>query len=70
MILGVGALVANTVCPTLIQKTFASNGVTDFKGLFLVPLAAALAAAVAMALFFRPPLKTQPAVSGATAPAH
>ncbi|HEY2953474.1 MAG TPA: MFS transporter [Verrucomicrobiae bacterium] len=70
MILGVGALVANTVCPTLIQKTFANNGVTDFKGLFFVPLAAALAAAVAMALFFRPPMKTQPAIGGATAPAH
>lgn len=70
MILGIGALVANSVCPTLMQKTFAVNGVTDFKGLFLVPCGASLAAAVALALFFHPPKKTQPSVSGAAAPAH
>ncbi len=70
MILGIGALAANTICPTLIQKTFANDGVTDFKGLFLVPLAAALAAAVALALFFHPPLKSQPEVAGTPAPAH
>jgi nucleoside transporter len=55
MILGIGALVANTVCPTLIQTTFTANGVTDFRGLFLVPLISAVAAAVALALFFHPP---------------
>ncbi len=55
MILGVGALVANTVCPTLIQTVFTKDGVTDFKGLFLVPLIASTAAAVALALFFHPP---------------
>jgi nucleoside transporter len=55
MILGVGALVANSVCPFLIQKVFTQNDVTDFKGLFLVPCAIAFAAAISLALFFRPP---------------
>ena len=62
MILGIGSLVANSICPYLMQSKFTQNGVTDFRGLFLVPLAAALVAAVALALFFRPPKKpeTQP----------
>ena len=55
MILGGGALVANAICPTLIQTVFTKDGVTDFRGLFLVPLVAAVAAAVALALFFHPP---------------
>jgi hypothetical protein len=50
--------------------TFATNGVTDFKGLFLVPLAAAVAAALVLALFFHPPKKEQPTLAGAVAPAH
>jgi hypothetical protein len=57
MILGVGALLANSICPKLIQEGFTKNGVTDFRGLFLVPLAAALAATIALALFFHPPKK-------------
>ena len=55
MILGGGALVANAVCPTLIQSTFKTGDVTDFRGLFLVPLVSAVVAAVALALFFHPP---------------
>jgi len=70
MILGLGALAANSICPLLIQKTFAADGVTDFRGLFLVPLAAASAAAVALALFFHPPKKEQPTLAGAVATAH
>jgi nucleoside transporter len=70
MILGVGALVANSVCPKLLQQTFTRDGVTDFHGLFLVPLAAAVSAAVALALFFHPPVKSQAAVAGTPAPAH
>src|SRR4029077_6074030 len=31
MILGVGALVANTVCPRLMQVVFTKDGVTDFR---------------------------------------
>lgn len=55
MILGGGALLANSICPYLIQHTFAHNGVTDFRGLFLVPMFCALAASAALALFFNPP---------------
>jgi len=54
-ILGLGALLANTICPWLIQSVYTTGGVTDFRGLFMVPLAAASAAAIALALFFRPP---------------
>ncbi len=70
MILGVGALVANSICPTLIQKTFNVNGVTDFRGLFLVPCGASLAAAIALALFFHPPRRAVPSSTGAASPAH
>jgi MFS family permease len=55
MILGIGALLANSLCPTLAQKTFAQNGVTDFHHLFLVPLIVALGSALVLALFFHPP---------------
>ena len=61
MILGVGALLANTICPYLGQKIFTHNGLTDFHGLFLVPMICGLAAAVALALFFNPPKVTAPA---------
>lgn len=54
-ILGIGALLANFVCPWLIQSVYTNGGVTDFRGLFMVPLAAASIAAVGLALFFRPP---------------
>lgn len=57
MILGVGALVANSVCPWLIQKVFTKDNQVDFRGLFLIPCAIATAAAVALALFFHPPEK-------------
>jgi len=68
-ILGIGALVANSICPYLMQTVYTTNKVTDFKGLFLVPLVVASAAAVALALFFHPP-KTTEATAGGTAPAH
>jgi hypothetical protein len=60
MILGIGALVANSVCPFLMQSLFTHNGTIDFRGLFLVPLGASLLAAIALALFFRPPVKPEP----------
>jgi nucleoside transporter len=64
MILGIGALVANTICPKLIQVVYVKTledgtTVTDFQGLFLVPLISALAAAAALALFFHPPKKEE-----------
>ena len=55
MILGVGALVAYSLCPYLMQTVFTQNGVTNFRLLFLVPMTSAIAAAVALALFFFPP---------------
>ncbi|SPE62871.1 Nucleoside:H symporter [Verrucomicrobia bacterium] len=61
VILGLGALAANSICPYLIQEVFTRNNVTDFHGLFMVPLAVATLAAVVLALFFHPPPKPQPA---------
>jgi MFS family permease len=55
MILGVGTMLANSFCPYLLQKVFTHDGRTDFHGLFLVPMFAALASALALALFFHPP---------------
>jgi hypothetical protein len=54
-ILGLGALLANMICPWLLQRVYTTGGVTDFRGLFLLPMAAATIAAIALALFFRPP---------------
>jgi hypothetical protein len=69
MILGLGAMLANSICPWLMQSVYTANAVTDFRGLFLVPLAAASIAAIALALFFHPP-KIATAESGATAGPH
>jgi nucleoside transporter len=55
MILGVGALLANSICPYLIQNTFTHDGITNFRGLFLVPMFCGMIAAVALAVFFHPP---------------
>jgi MFS family permease len=57
MVLGIGALVANSVCPYLMQQVFTQDGVTNFRTMFLVPMFAALVAAIALAVFFHPPLK-------------
>jgi MFS family permease len=71
MIFGVGALVANSFCPYLLQSVFTTNGVTDFRSLFLVPLATAVFAAVVLALFFHPPPKAAKAQGEpATAATH
>jgi MFS family permease len=59
MILGLGVMASNTLCPFLTQKFSLGDGLLDFRGLFLVPCGVALAAAIALALFFHPPkLKT------------
>ncbi len=54
MILGMGALAAGFVCPPLFDA-WTKDGKTDFQGLFLIPCLSAVAAAVALALFFHPP---------------
>jgi MFS family permease len=68
MILGLGALLANSICPYIMQKIFTADGVTNFKGLFLVPMFVATVAAIALALFFHPPKTEQ--TGAASAPAH
>ncbi|MBI5691314.1 MAG: nucleoside permease [Verrucomicrobia bacterium] len=67
-ILGIGALLANSICPWLIQNVYTVKSVTDFRGLFLVPLITASVAAIALALFFHPPKDTSAAGSPAAAP--
>lgn len=73
-ILGIGALIANSICPWLMQTVYTSStaagAATDFKGLFFVPLIAASAAAVALALFFHPPKETEASAGSGAAPAH
>jgi MFS family permease len=54
LILGAGPFVANLVWPML-AKRYTTDGALDFKSLFLVPAGTALAAAVFLFLFFRPP---------------
>ncbi len=55
--LGVGNLIANSICPALKEKVFTHDGVTDFRGLFIVPMVVATLAAIVLALFFHPPPK-------------
>ena len=63
MILGLGQLAANFACPWLYDRVYTTvdpatgESVTDFRGLFLAPCIAAVAAAIALALFFWPPAK-------------
>jgi MFS family permease len=66
MILGLGPLVANVIGPQLIGQTFKTPTGVDFRSLFLVPLSAAVFAAIVLALFFHPPQKKEAAVSAAT----
>ena len=64
MILGAGALLANSICPYLSQKVFSQGGVINFHGLFLVPMIVSFAAAIALALFFHPPKTPTPDAAG------
>jgi MFS family permease len=61
MILGLGVLAANTLGPWLLQSVFTAGGVTDFRSMFLLPCLTALAAAVLLAVAFRPPALGAPA---------
>jgi MFS family permease len=69
-ILGIGALVAYSICPWLKQEVFTANSLVNFKGLFLVPMFVATGAALALALFFHPPKSIAADASGGSAPAH
>lgn len=56
MILGIGALLANAICPYLIQNVFKrADGSVDFRNMFLVPLGLSVLAALILLLFFWPP---------------
>jgi hypothetical protein len=57
MILGLGVLAANSLCPYLKKEVFTKDNVADFHGLFLVPSLISIGAAVALALCFYPPKK-------------
>jgi nucleoside transporter len=57
MILGVGALIANSVGPWLLQTVFTENGVTDFRSMFMIPILISILSALVLALGFRPPEK-------------
>ncbi len=68
MILGIGALVANTICPPLGQSVFKVGDKVDYHHLFLVPTYAALAAAAALLLLFHPPKSAKPQGGPAATP--
>jgi len=57
MILGLGPLVANVIGPQLMGVTFATATGVNFRSLFLVPLTAAVVAAIILAVAFHPPAK-------------
>jgi len=57
MILGIGALAAYSICPHLFDNVYTKDKLTDFQGLFMVPLMCAVIAAFVLAIFFRPPEK-------------
>jgi MFS family permease len=75
LILGVGPLVGNYVGPILgtyftkAAEAGGTDGVINFRSMFLIPSFAALAGAVILALFFHPPEKAIPE-KGKPAPAH
>jgi len=80
MILGFGALAANTLCPWLLERSTTTTAsivdnvevqkkVINFSELFQVPLAASVIAAVALAVLFHPPKKAATA-AGTAAAAH
>lgn len=71
MIFGFGNIAANLVCPWLKQSVYTAGDVTNYRGLFLVPTVISVIAAVALALFFRPPALPSPETAGqGSAPAH
>jgi MFS family permease len=61
MILGVGALLANAICPYLIENVFVDDAKNvQYFGLFMVPFGLSIAAALLLLLFFWPPSNKTP----------
>ena len=56
-ILGVGALIANSVGPWLVQMVFTGNGIADFRSMFMIPIAISILSALLLAFGFEPPAK-------------
>ncbi len=59
MILGVGALLANAICPYLRQSVYVHEQIVNYYGLFWIPLGLSLLNAVLLLLFFWPPREKQ-----------
>jgi predicted MFS family arabinose efflux permease len=59
LILGLGPIATNFVAPWLGDRMKLANGAVDYRGVFLVPLVAAVSAAILLLLFFHPPRKRE-----------
>jgi len=59
MILGLGVMAANSLCPWLLQH-YTSAGMTDFRTLFNIAGGVGVVAMLMLALFFNPPAVKQP----------
>ena len=74
MILGIGALVANSICPWLAENVFVQGAgaekTINYRSMFLFPSAVATLAAIALALFFHPPKNLDTQTDPGSAPAH
>jgi len=68
LIVGVGMVLASYAFP-LLKVTHTVDGVTDWRGVFLVPTGLAALGALLMVLFFRPP-STRPAAAALAPGAH
>lgn len=56
MILGLGAIAANTICPRM-TVYYTAHDLINFQALFVIAGGVALAAAIILALFFHPPVR-------------
>ena len=65
LILGIGNVGASFLFPALVAHWTGPGGVVDYRTLFLVPTAMALAAVALLAIFFRPPERGPVAVAAA-----
>jgi nucleoside transporter len=70
LILGLGPFVANFALPWMGDKFFTQDGGLVFSKLFLVPSVVALAAALFLFLFFRPPVKSEAKLEQPAVAAH